>query len=87
MEKEKKIDFEKEEFLQRLDIRLSAMSAMLAYHEKQVIGSLCSNLSEFKQAEKRIEKSQQFIAEYITKTDREIREKFERLKQESEDTE
>lgn len=73
------IDFEKEEFLQRLDIRLSAMAAMLAYHEKHVAFTACNNASEFKQAEKRINNAQQNVTEYIAKTDREIRERFERL--------
>lgn len=79
------IDLEKEEFLQRLDIRLGAIAAMLAYHEKHIVSSLCSsNASAFKQAEKHIDKSQQALTEYIAKTDREIRENFERIRKELE---
>lgn len=81
------IDFEKEEFLQRLDIRLGAMAAMLAYHEKHIVSSLCINASEYKQAEKHIDKTQQALTEYIAKTDREIRENFERIKKEIEGAE
>ena len=73
------IDLNKEEFLLRLDIRLGAMAAMLAFHEKHIAYTACKNASEYKQAEKRIDNAQQDIAEYIAKADREIRENFERI--------
>ena len=80
------IDFDKEEFLQRLDIRLCAISGMLAYHEKYTVSVLCNN-KQYREVERNIDKVRQDFLDYIFKTDREIRERFEQIKKESEDTE
>lgn len=72
------IDFEKEKFLQRLDIRLYAISGMLEYHEKHIANILCKD-REYREAQRNIEKMRRDFLEYIAKTDREIRDKFERL--------
>ncbi len=75
------IDLEKEEFLQRLDIRLGAISGMLAYHEKYIASSLCEP-KQFRDVIRNIDKAQQDLIDYITKTDEKIREDFEQLKRE-----
>ena len=81
------IDLDKEEFLQRLDIRLVAISGMLAYHEKHTASALC-NQKQYRYVEKRIEQTSRDFIDYIFKTDKEIREKFERIKKElTEETE
>ena len=81
------IDLDKEEFLQRLDIRLVAISGMLAYHEKYTASVLC-NQKQYRDVEKRIEQTSRDFIDYIFKTDKEIRENFERIKKElTEETE
>ena len=76
------IDFEKEEFLRRLDLRLGAISGMLAFHEKHIAMSLCGDRKQLRDAEQYIDKAQQDLIEYIAKTDKEISEYFEKLKSE-----
>lgn len=73
------IDLEKEEFLRRLDIRLSAISGMLAYHEKHIASSLCKP-EQFRDVVRNIDKAQRDIVTYITETDEKIREDFGQLK-------
>lgn len=75
------IDLKKEEFLQRLDIRLIAISGMLAYHEKVMANTLC-NHKQYRDVDRQIEQIRQDFHEYIYKTDKEIREKFERIAKE-----
>lgn len=75
------IDFEKEEFLQRLDVRLVAISGMLSYHEKHIASALC-DYKQFRDVAKRIEEARQDFHNYIFETDKQIRENFERIKKE-----
>ena len=75
------IDLDKEEFLQRLDVRLIAISAMLAYHEKHTASVLC-NAKDFRNVSSHIDQTRQDFHDYIAKTDKEIRENFERIKKE-----
>lgn len=75
------IDLEKEEFLRRLDIRLGAISGLLAFHEKHIAMSLCDS-RQLRDFERHIDNAQQDFIEYIAKTDKEIREYFEKLKAE-----
>ena len=75
------LDFEKEEFLQRLDVRLIAISGMLAYHEKYTASVLCDN-RQYREVERNIDKVRQDFHDYIFKTDKEIRDRFDRIKKE-----
>lgn len=74
------IDLEKEEFLQRLDIRLVAISGMLAYHENHIMSILCDRKGA-REMRQHIEQVRNEFCEYILKTDKEIQANFERLKQ------
>ena len=81
------LDFDKEEFLQRLDIRLVAMAGMLSYHEMYTASVMCTQ-KQYRDVEKRIEQTRKDFIDYIFKTDKEIRENFERIKKElTEETE
>lgn len=75
------IDLEKEEFLQRLDVRLVTIASMLAYHEKYIASTLCDH-KHYRDVEKRLDRICQDFHEYVFKTDKEIRENFERIKKE-----
>ena len=75
------IDFDKEEFLQRLDLRLATISSMLAYHEK-FIANIHLKADKYREAEKYINKAQTDFLNYIVNTDKEISEQFMRIKAE-----
>ena len=64
------IDFDKEEFLARLDIRICAIVSALGSHEKY----LCNDLphKDFNKMMSHIDKSNQEIIDYISKTDQKI---------------
>ena len=74
-------DFEKEEFLQRLNLRLATISSMLAYHEK-FIANIHLKPDRYKEVEKYINKAQTDFLNYIINTDKEISEQFMRIKAE-----
>ena len=69
------IDFEKEEFLRRLDLRVSAISSMLAYHEKMV-ANLVVKPSKYREVEECIDKAHRGFMEFIQEHDNKIREFF-----------
>mgnify|MGYP003306035166 CR=1 FL=1 len=75
------IDFDKEEFLQRLDVRLGAISAMLAYHEK-FIADIRLKADKYREVEKYINKAQTVFLNYIVNTDKKISEQFLLIKAE-----
>lgn len=72
------IDFDKEEFLARLDIRIATITSALAYHEKYLLTDLPRK--EFEEAEKVIDKMNLRFNEMIKENDRIIREQLEKLK-------
>lgn len=76
------IDFDREEFLARFDIRVATIISALANHEKY----LCSNMphKDFEKAQKHIDKLSKQLTLYIAKTDQKIRENFWNLKKEFE---
>lgn len=76
------IDFDKEEFLARLDIRICAILSALGSHEKY----LCTYLpkQDFNKTMSRIDKANQEILDYISKTDQKIQENFWNMKKELE---
>ena len=76
------IDFDKEEFLARLDIRISVIVSALGSHEKY----LCKDLShkDFKEAIRQIDKANKEILDYLSKTDQKIQENFWNMKQDFE---
>lgn len=75
------IDLEKEEFLQRLDVRLVAISSMLACHEKYISSALCDPQA-YKKSNKIIDDTTERFREYIFDTDKKIQEQFEQIKKE-----
>ena len=81
------VDIQKEEFLQRLDVRLVAMSGMLAYHEKYIASLLISDRDDCRKAHRIIEEMRNEIYDYIVKTDSEIQNAFDRVKKEIEESE
>lgn len=73
------IDFDKEEFLARLDIRIATITSALAYHEKYLLRDLPRK--EFREAEVTIDKMNLRFNEMIKENDRIIREQLEKLKE------
>ena len=73
------IDFDKEEFLARLDIRIATISSMLAYHEKYLLTDLPGK--EYIEAEKAINNMNTRFNEYVKEMDEKIREHFGKLKE------
>jgi hypothetical protein len=73
------IDFDKEEFLARLDIRIATITSALAYHEKYLLRDLPRK--EFREAEVVIDKTNLRFNEMIKENDRIIREQLEKLKE------
>lgn len=73
------IDFEKEEFLARLDIRIATITSALAYHEKYLLMDLPRK--EFEEAERVINNMNTRFNEYVKEMDKKIREKFGKLKE------
>ena len=73
------IDFDKEEFLARLDIRICAISAMICEHEKTLC---CYNLprEELEKVAKDIDTSNKIAIQWIAKNDKKIQEHFAKLK-------
>lgn len=76
------IDFDKAEFLNRLDVRFAAFSALLEMHEKYII-SLCESRKVFKDATKAVEKHHREIHKFIEETDKKIFDFFENAKRDS----
>ena len=80
---------DREEFLQRVDIRIRAMSALITSHEKYIISfSLGGEKKE--KAMRQIEKANIEFLEQIAKIDNDTRERFDKVRQEynvSEETE
>lgn len=72
------IDFDKEEFLARLDIRIATISSALAYHEKYLLRDLPRK--EFREAEKVVDKMNLRFNEMIKENDQKIQEHFAKLK-------
>lgn len=75
------VNLEKEEFLQRLNVRLAAMSSMLEVHESY-IASISCNPNQHQEVRKAIHKIHVDLFEYIDKTDKQIQEAFARVKKE-----
>lgn len=72
-------DFEKEEFLARLDIRIATITSALAYHEKYLLTDLPRK--EYIEAEKAINNMNTRFNEYVKEMDEKIREHFGKLKE------
>ena len=74
------IDFDKEEFLSRLDIRLLTMASMLAYHEKWLINNYLPN-EKAKVYHKDIDKALETFNNYLKDTDKNIQEHFDKFRE------
>jgi hypothetical protein len=74
------IDFDREEFLARLDIRIATITSALAYHEKYLLRDLPRK--EFKEAERAINNMNTRFNEYVKEMDEKIREHFGKIKEE-----
>lgn len=80
---------DREELLQRLDLRIRTMSELMVAHEKYII-SLSVSGNEREKAIRQIEKSHKDFIEGVVKIDNETKEHFDKLRQEynvSEETE
>lgn len=73
------IDFDREEFLARLDIRIATITSALAYHEKYLLKDLPRK--EFKEVERAIDNMNTRCNEYVKEMDEKIREHFAKLKE------
>lgn len=76
------IDFDKEEFLQRLDIRLHVIAAMIEWHEKYIVSTTIRDRSRSLDAQREIERMRQELCECISKLDKQVQEHFQSLKNE-----
>ena len=80
---------DREELLQRLDLRIRTMSELMATHEKYIV-SLSVSGNGREKAIRQIEKSHKDFIEAVVKIDNETKEHFDKLRQEynvSEETE
>ena len=80
---------DREELLQRLDLRIRTMSELMVTHEKYII-SLSLSGNERDKAIRRLDKSQKDFIEAVAKIDNDTKEHFDKLRQEynvSEETE
>lgn len=75
------IDFDKEEFLARLDIRLATMAHMLGYHEKWFINEFLP-FEKAKIHQKNVDKALETFNTYLQDTDKKMREYFDKLREE-----
>lgn len=73
------IDFDKEEFLARLDIRIAVISSILAYHEKYLLSDLPRK--DFRKAEQEIDKMNLRFNEMVKENDQKIQEYFTEIKE------
>ncbi len=69
------IDLEKEEFLKRLDIRIAAISSILAYHEKYLLRDLSHK--EYKDASKLVDRMNSTFNNFIVENDEKLKRFFE----------
>ena len=76
------LDLDKEEFLQRLDLRIHSIAALLEYHEKHLVAATARNRSESLNRQKEIEGARRELLENISALDIQIQENFERIKNE-----
>jgi hypothetical protein len=74
------IDFDKEEFLSRLDIRLQTMASMLSYHEKWLVSNYLPN-EKAKVYHKDIDKALETFNTYLKDADKKIQGHFEELRE------
>ena len=76
------IDLEKEEFLQRFDLRVHVIASILEYHEKWLAATITSGRSDSREIMKNIEGAKKDAWECLCKLDEQVREHFEKLKNE-----
>ena len=80
---------DREELLQRLDLRIRTMSELMIAHEKYIISLLVSD-NEREEVIREIEKSHKDFMEAVVKIDNDTKDHFDKLRQEynvSEETE
>ena len=80
---------DREELLQRLDLRICAMCALMESHEKYIV-SLSASDERRDKLFRTIERENKRVLDSIAKVDNEVREHFNKLRQEynvSEETE
>ncbi len=73
------IDFDKEEFLTRLDARLLTMASMLAYHEKFLIAYI-NPKEKSKTYEQVIDDAVKHFGKQLSNHDKEIKDYFDKLR-------
>lgn len=72
---------DREEFLQRLDLRITVISCLISTHEKYLCRDL-QNRKSYIEAQKTIDKANERLMESVRKIDEEIKERFEKLRKE-----
>ena len=75
---------DREELLQRLDLRIRTMSELMATHEKYII-SLSVSGNEREKAIRQIDKSHKDFIEAVAKIDNDTKEYFDKLRKEYKD--
>lgn len=72
---------DREELLQRLDLRIRTMSELMVAHEKYIV-SLSVSGNEIEKVIRQIEKSHKDLFEAVVKIDNETKENFDKLRKE-----
>lgn len=78
------IDFDKEEFLSRLDLRINTIANMLGYQEKWIVNmfeSLGAKHSQVKYLQDNIDNAVKTFNSHINNHDKEIKEYFDKLRE------
>jgi hemerythrin len=78
------IDFDKEEFLARLDLRIFTIANMLGYHESWIVSmfeGLGSKHSQVKNMRESIDNAVKTFTNHIGNHDKEIKEYFDKLRE------
>lgn len=76
------IDFDREEFLQRFDVRLAFLSNLMQTNENYIISMTPVDKSKYEELLKQNKKYHSDLIDWITQKDREVRESFEKMKAE-----
>lgn len=78
------LDFDKEEFLKRLDIRLATLTSALSYHEK-IVASTVLKRDQYLAFEHSIDRACADFMKYIEETDKYVRDEFAEIRKEMQD--
>lgn len=74
------IDFEKEEFLQRLDLRIHIIAGLIESHEKYLVATTVTNRSQSRGNQNEIGQAIKEFLKRFSEMDKQIQEHFDKMK-------